>query len=75
MKWQKGPPPSIGWWPASAFRDRTILRWWNGRYWSSGVWVYGNESEVASAAKQKGASQKAIEWLPRPKSWPQRSRT
>jgi hypothetical protein len=32
--WRAGPPPRIGWWPASKINDPTSLRWWNGKYWS-----------------------------------------
>lgn len=33
-KWRKGPPPSIGWWPASVQREPAVLRWWDGKRWS-----------------------------------------
>jgi hypothetical protein len=33
-KWNKGAPPSVGWWPASVQHDRNVIRWWNGKYWS-----------------------------------------
>jgi len=34
--WRSGPPPEIGWWPASWMSppDPSVLRWWNGKYWS-----------------------------------------
>lgn len=32
--WRKGPPPSIGWWPASCARNPDMLRWWDGKRWS-----------------------------------------
>lgn len=32
--WNFGPPPSIGWWPASTYFERTSIRWWNGKNWS-----------------------------------------
>lgn len=33
-KWYSGPPPSVGWWPASCIEDKKTLRWWNGKTWS-----------------------------------------
>ena len=33
-EWRSGPPPEIGWWPASICRDPTELRYWNGLHWS-----------------------------------------
>lgn len=32
--WRSGPPPAIGWWPASFVFDPTSLRWWDGKRWS-----------------------------------------
>lgn len=32
--WHKGPPPEIGWWPASVSRNDLSIRWWNGECWS-----------------------------------------
>jgi hypothetical protein len=48
--WHKGPPPSIGWWPAGIFRDATILRWWNGKSWSTGAHVVYTAEEAAETA-------------------------
>lgn len=74
-KWHKGPPPSIGWWPASMYRDMSDLRWWNGRWWS----IPANEEDppqwAAFYAKFKALDQDLIKWTDRPDSWPQRSKT
>lgn len=76
-KWHKGPPPSIGWWPASAMRDSTAYRWWDGTTWSlparswhdiETVERLSNYAVVLRASKQ-------IEWTDRPADWPERSRT
>lgn len=33
--WRKGPPPEIGWWPASiGGRFVDALRFWDGKSWS-----------------------------------------
>jgi len=73
--WHKGPPPSLGWWPASRYRSIFAFRWWNGKFWSE-VARPGWSAEAAQVkAKKKAADQEAIEWTDRPKSWPARSKT
>jgi hypothetical protein len=73
--WHKGPPPSIGWWPASFCREPAILRWWNGVWWSVGC-ISGYEMQtVARDVTVKSKFQDEIEWTDRPASWPERSRT
>lgn len=74
--WHKGPPPSIGWWPASLTRDPECLRWWDGKHWGmpcfegDELWSVELESgyKVITYANE-------IEWTDRPASWPERSRT
>ena len=73
-KWHSGPPPSCGWWPASACRDHGLFRWWNGKYWSWGV----DECSTAFTVQQhsqKRAEVRGIKWTERPASWPERSKT
>ena len=45
-KWHKGPPPSVGWWPASFCGGLDSYRWWNGKKWSVPV----SSSETAEIA-------------------------
>jgi len=73
--WHKGPPPSIGWWPASTARDPGIFRWWNGKWWSSACVSRFSAQAAADEAKWKAPSQGSIEWTERPASWPERSKT
>ena len=73
--WHKGPPPSIGWWPASNYRNPDILRWWNGEWWSCGCVANYSAQTAASSAAQKSRFQDDIEWADRPAWWPERSRT
>ena len=76
MKWRSGPPPSIGWWPASVRRNRTFVRWWNGQQWSAPAWAELTAAQAASrAAEPCCVFNKSIEWTDRPASWPKRSRT
>lgn len=73
--WRKGPPPSIGWWPASTDRDPALIRWWNGIYWSNAAIKTDSIVLVEYLASVKSDAQNKIEWTDRPDSWPQRSKT
>ena len=74
--WHKGPPPSVGWWPASTSRSDGIFRWWNGVFWSRPVSQRYSKTEAAYTAGLKSQAQNfETEWKHRPKSWPARSRT
>lgn len=35
--WRSGPPPEVGWWPASVLRDPNWIRHWDGEHWSVGA--------------------------------------
>jgi hypothetical protein len=72
--WHKGPPPSIGWWPASRRRNPELLRWWNGEWWSCAAHITWT-AEDAEGAAELGTTMSDIEWTDRPASWPERSRT
>jgi hypothetical protein len=72
--WHKGPPPSIGWWPASRRRNSDILRWWNGKSWSTAAHIRMTAKEAAESA-YVATFLDDIEWTDRPASWPERGRT
>lgn len=76
-QWRSGPPPSVGWWPASLWGNEHCLRWWDGSVWSCTAYRGYSRYKVASMARGKmhPTTSAAITWLPRPKSWPDRSRT
>jgi hypothetical protein len=76
-KWHKGPPPSVGWWPASAYGYDQFVRWWNGSFWSEGAWTHEDKHEAKRCASRPAMSdeQRLIKWQHRPASWPKRSRT
>lgn len=48
-RWKKGPPPSVGWWPASTKRSVEVLRWWDGEQWS---WAAHRYQSAVSAARE-----------------------
>ena len=72
-EWNKGAPPNIGWWPASILRDKTSIRWWDGKCWSwSAHCGYGAELASRYAAHPASPSEnKEVEWTGR---WWQRNR-
>ena len=76
-KWHKGPPPSVGWWPASANNppEDGWYRWFDGEVWSlpSGRW--NTPKEAAGYASEPSAFSEFVQWTARPASWPKRSRT
>ena len=74
-EWHSGPPPSLGWWPASIFRDSKAIRWWDGKCWSLPCYQGESLKTIASDAEQKCPKLIGIEWKNRPASWPARSKT
>lgn len=79
LKWNDGPPPSIGWWPASMTRDPTALRWWDGKSWGPVCYAWMTAQiaadRTASPAKDYPVVNAPILWRNRPRDWPARSRT
>jgi hypothetical protein len=74
-KWHKGPPPSVGWWPASCIRIPGKVRWWNGEWWSAPCYPTDTAEDAAEFAMMRSKLSDRVEWTKRPKSWPDRSRT
>lgn len=48
--WRSGPPPEVGWWPASAFNAPDCLRWWDGTKWSQPASVELSAKDAAIKA-------------------------
>jgi len=63
--WHSGPPPSVGWWPASLFKDKSIVRWWNGKVWSVMATPGFTAREAGRAATLRGYYQDLILWTER----------
>lgn len=77
-KWHKGPPPSLGWWPASINECFGIYRWWNGMYWSWAATSQASSIDAGKIALFKEVISDiggVVKWKHRPKSWPKRSMT
>lgn len=73
--WRKGPPPSIGWWPANAIRAPELLSWWDGKLWSFAAINTDSLEEVGKAVDMKRGREHLIEWTDRPDNWPPESYT
>ena len=73
-QWHDGPPPSVGWWPASCTHDENALRWWNGNDWSSVCYQNDSSDYVACYAVKRDDALR-IKWQHRPASWPAQSFT
>ena len=63
--WHDGPPPSIGWWPASCEKRIKTLRLWNGKWWSRPAFKFDSAETAAHYAMQKAFAQKDIQWTER----------
>jgi len=76
IKWNKGAPPSIGWWPVKNLLSASAAayRWWNGEHWSWPAFSFEPAAKAAYWASKK-EDRYDIEWAERPANWPERSRT
>lgn len=74
-QWHKGPPPSVGWWPASMSRRDGVFRWWNGERWSVDVRSSDTAEQAGCCAALPALFGREIEWTDRPDDWPERSKT
>lgn len=63
LNWHSGQPPNIGWWWASHNSTiPTVLRWWNGEYWSQPVSMRDNAAIAAKRAAVRGHHQETVKW-------------
>ena len=74
-KWFSGPPPSVGWWPASKGRVMNAYRWWDGTRWSAMAQNWYTAEYAAVIASRPTPPREPVEWRERPASWPKRSKT
>jgi hypothetical protein len=52
-EWRSGPPPEIGWWPASMTCDPDCIRFWNGWRWSLFCTSADDISEARRSARKR----------------------
>lgn len=79
-KWHSGPPPSLGWWPAtidilSFLKVSPLYRWWDGSVWSIPAHYSRDAWSAGVRAERKDASGNEILWQHRPANWPKNSLT
>ncbi len=75
MKWNKGKPPSIGWWPTAVGLHRILgYRWWDGECWSWAAFMHESAEKAAHWASKKEPKHYCFEWTDRPANWPERSK-
>lgn len=68
MKWHKGPPPEIGWWPASAdqYPNPRVIRWWDGTEWSlAAIPTMTAKQAAAMASHESTLPAECIQWTDR----------
>ena len=75
MRWRKGNPPSIGWWPASVKKISGVLRWWDGEQWSAAVYQNSTAEEAERYAAIPSIHSKEVLYQLRPLTWPKASYT
>lgn len=63
--WRSGPPPEVGWWPASTCKDPGFVRWWNGRWWSIGISSYCSAEKAGISANVKSIYSSNVLWTDR----------
>jgi hypothetical protein len=63
--WRWGPPPSIGWWPASVSRAPQWLRWWDGKKWSRAAHCSDGDHKAGLIVAQGKSEQRVVEWTDR----------
>lgn len=74
-EWHSGPPPSLGWWPASLNRNSSELRFRHAGAWSLPLTRKASMKCVARIALSISDQSERVEWQYRPDDWPERSRT
>jgi hypothetical protein len=60
-QWFSGPPPAVGWWPASTHGTLGYYRWWNGASWSWIAIASDSKADAGRIAKRLD-SEKRIIW-------------
>ena len=63
-QWHSGPPPSVGWWPASIDENPKTIRWWDGM-WSVAAHPDDDSRTAAQLAKLLAPRQQSIKWTER----------
>lgn len=64
--WNKGAPPSIGWWPAGNNKSKHEIRWWDGEIWSYACYpTYSAKQAGTNAINKNGTFSPYFTWSKR----------
>jgi hypothetical protein len=69
--WHSGPPPHIGWWNASHWKNPNQWRWWNGKHWSAFAYDTDTANIVSYISLVQGVHTEHIKWT---NYWPNNAR-
>jgi hypothetical protein len=63
-EWFSGPPPSLGWWPASTLCDPNVIRYYDGKRWSTSMLseMRANRADDYAACKDYSGN---VKWAKR----------
>ena len=62
-QWFSGPPPAVGWWPASIGAKFTdVYRWWDGSEWSQPAFASYHASISSDVAHLKSHNNDRMLW-------------
>lgn len=74
-RWLEGPPPRVGWWPASIHRLPNRYRYWDGSQWSINATKADQyRAEELAKVPDHPVMQSLIYWVNEPWLWPPRPR-
>lgn len=62
VQWFSGPPPAVGWWPASRRTVLDVYRWWDGEKWSYPAYREFFKEEAESWAQMVHVQTTPIQW-------------
>lgn len=62
VQWFSGPPPAVGWWPASTNQMLNCYRWWDGLAWSIYAARADSKAEASYCAAFKTTNQLLMRW-------------
>lgn len=61
--YQPGPPPCVGWWPASLHgQTKDCYRYWDGTKWSFAGRQFNTSAQAAKIARDRSFHSGVIKW-------------
>jgi len=62
VQWFSGPPPAVGWWPASALGLIDFYYWWDGEEWSQYACFDFSPEQAEYRASRRSKNSQNIKW-------------